>query len=135
MTSIKYDLALLSLAIYVSNNPVAVMRNASTDSRVKRVSAFEAPGRYTDDDVGVMSEGTAGVSLASVLSTLVQDTGAHHAIDDVRPACEHRQSFQVCVTLSTHLLVDNVDVNLHQLLGRMTLMLKEKESYMKKIQK
>lgn len=119
---------LLSSVVDVSNNPVAVIRNTSTDSRIDRVSAFEAPRSYTDDDVAEMGEGTAGVSLASVLSTMVQDTGAHHAIVDFRPV--RVLSLQDSVTLSTHLLIDNVDVNVHQLLGRMTLVLEMTPSNM-----
>ena len=92
------------------------MRNASTNSRIERVGAFEAPGGYTDDDVTEVSERTAGVSSASVLATDVQDTGAHHAIGDIRIVLIIRLSPQVSVPLSTQLLVDDVDVNVHKLL-------------------
>ena len=75
------------------------------------MSALEAPGGYTDDDVPEVSEGTTRVSLASILPADVQDTSAHHTIVDIRIVFVPWLSLQVSIPLSTHLLVDDVDVD------------------------
>ena len=99
----------------ISDDPVAVLRDASVDTRIVGISALEAPRDNTDDDVLVLSEGTTGVSLASVLAADVQDTGAQHVFGDVRPVLVTRLGLQVSVTRSTQILVDGVDVNVLQL--------------------
>uniref|UniRef100_A0A2H1V915 SFRICE_013570 n=1 Tax=Spodoptera frugiperda TaxID=7108 RepID=A0A2H1V915_SPOFR len=93
---------------------------------VQWMSTFKSPRRYTNDDIIIVSERTSRVSLAGVLASDVQDTSAQHVVGDVRPAPEAWLGLQIGVALSTQLLVYDFHINMHELLRRWAVRLKNK---------
>ncbi|KAF9821552.1 hypothetical protein SFRURICE_005847 [Spodoptera frugiperda] len=94
------------------HNPIGVLSNSCTDSRIEWICAVKSPRCNSDDDVSVVGEGSARVSLTGVLAAHIQDAGAHHAFVDVRPILIIRLSLQVSIASCTLFLVDDVHVDM-----------------------
>lgn len=69
------------------------------------MSAAHAPGGDSHHDVSRQGEGTAGVSLASVLAADVEDASAQHVVGHIRPGAVAGLGLQVGVALDAQLLV------------------------------
>jgi hypothetical protein len=70
------------MILRIDPNPYCVVRYASVDARVARLSAAVAPGADADNDL-VVVERTARVALALVAAAHVEVPGAQHVLSDV----------------------------------------------------